>query len=75
MDAALAVVTIAISLSVGGLALFLLTRLFRTIVELRKITVGLHDVLGWAAGHVLGESHGSGVVDGTRKLGGAARQR
>ena len=69
MDAALAIVTIAISITVGGLALFLLMRVFRTIVELRKVTVGLHDVLGWAAGNVLGESHGSAVVDGTHKLG------
>ncbi|HEV7806606.1 MAG TPA: hypothetical protein VGO80_12355 [Solirubrobacteraceae bacterium] len=69
MEAALAVVTIAIAVTVGAIAVFLLTRLFKTVVELRKVTVGMHDVLGWAAGKVLDESHGNGVVDGTRKLG------
>ncbi|MDX6681215.1 MAG: hypothetical protein QOG94_1254 [Solirubrobacteraceae bacterium] len=69
MHAALAVVSIAVALAVGAVALFLLTRMFRTIVELRKVTVGLHDVLGWAAGNVLNESHARGSVAGKREPG------
>ncbi|MDX6678997.1 MAG: hypothetical protein QOE31_3049 [Solirubrobacteraceae bacterium] len=73
MDAALAVITITTAVTVGVISVFLITRLVKTIRDLRYITVGLNDVLGWALGNVLGESRDGRVVDGsvagTRKLG------
>ena len=36
--------------SIGGVAIWMLTRLARTIGELRGVTTGLHDVLRWSAG-------------------------
>ena len=77
MDIALAVVTIATAVAVGVVSVFLLTRLVRTIVELRRITVGLNDVLGWAVGRVLhdrgqrgrgaDDERGGARVDGDRR--------
>jgi hypothetical protein len=64
VDIALAVVTIATAVAVGVISVFLLTRLVKTIVELRRITVGLNDVLGWAAGRVLRDPY-DGPADGT----------
>jgi hypothetical protein len=63
VDIALAVVTIATAVTVGVISVFLLTRLVTTIVELRRITVGLNDVLGWAVGRVLSDPC-DGPVDG-----------
>jgi hypothetical protein len=72
MDAALAVITIATATTVGVIAVFLITRMVKTIRDLRHITVGLHDVLGWAVGNVLGEARRASAVDatvsGTREL-------
>jgi hypothetical protein len=65
MDIALAVVTIATAVAVGVVSVFLLTRLVRTIVELRRITVGLNDVLGWAVGRVLHVPYDGPGDDGT----------
>lgn len=47
----LTAVTVAI---VGG---FLLFRLIRTMLELRKVTTGLNAALGWALGHVSAEAN------------------
>jgi hypothetical protein len=55
MEIVLAILMIVSAAATGALGLFLLTRLVRTIVELRKITVGLNEVLGWSAGQVLAE--------------------
>ena len=74
MDAALAFITIATAVTVGVIAVFLITRLVKTIRDLRHITVGLNNVLGWAVGNVLREPRSdTGIVDGTvagtRKIG------
>ncbi|MEY2513564.1 MAG: hypothetical protein QOJ89_922 [bacterium] len=74
MDAALAFITIATAVTVGVIAVFLITRLAKTIRDLRHITVGLNNVLGWAVGNALREPRSStgavdGTVAGTRKLG------
>lgn len=50
MDAALALVTIAVMLTLGCVAFALLTRLLTTIRELRGVTTGLNDTLRWAVG-------------------------
>ncbi len=52
MQAALAIVSILAMASIGGVAVWMLTRLARTICELRGITAGLHDALRWSAGRV-----------------------
>jgi hypothetical protein len=66
MDAALAFITIATAVTVGVISVFLITRLVKTIRDLRHITVGLNDVLGWAVGNVLRDPRSTnGVVDGT----------
>jgi len=43
-------VSILAMASIGGVAIWMLTRLARTIGELRGVTTGLHDVLRWSAG-------------------------
>lgn len=53
MDAALAIASICASLTLGTIAIWMLTRLVRTIAELRGITSGLNDMLRWAAGRVV----------------------
>jgi membrane-bound ClpP family serine protease len=65
VDAALAIVSIAFSVTLGGLAVWMLTRLVRTIRALRGITTGMNDVMRWAAGQVIADSSGRGAVDGT----------
>ena len=62
VDAAIPVVTIATVLTAGAISVFLLTRVFRTIVELRKITVGLDDVADWLVGNAVHESPARPVV-------------
>lgn len=52
MSVALAITAIAIAIALASLAAVALARLIRTIVELRRITLGLNDALRWAVGHV-----------------------
>jgi hypothetical protein len=74
MDAVLAVATLLGTVTLAVTAVWLLTRLIKTIVELRRITTGMHVVLGWTLGQVLSDpsAHPS-RVDGAstrgRKLG------
>ena len=53
MHAALAITAISASLTLGTIAVWMLTRLVRTIAELRGITTGLNDTLRWAASRVV----------------------
>jgi hypothetical protein len=74
MDAVLAVATLLGTVTLAVLAVWLLTRLIKTIVELRRITTGMHLVLGWTLGQVLGDPairpcRGDGASTGGRKLG------
>ncbi|MDX6719957.1 MAG: hypothetical protein QOJ63_2211, partial [Solirubrobacteraceae bacterium] len=46
MDAVLAVATLLGTVTLAVTAVWLLTRLIKTIVELRRITTGMHVVLG-----------------------------
>ncbi len=55
MDAALALVTIAAMLALGTIAALLLTRMFKTIRDLRGVTTGLNDTMRWAIGQVSSE--------------------
>jgi hypothetical protein len=52
MDTVLALLTIAVMLSIGTIAGVLLTKMFRTIRDLRGVTTGLNDTLRWAVGQV-----------------------
>lgn len=52
MDATLAILTIVTMLSLGAVAFMLLTRMFKTIRDLRGVTVGLNDTMRWAVGQV-----------------------
>ncbi len=61
MDVAVALVSLLGAVTLAVLAARLLTRLVKTIVELRKITIGLHT-LRWALGNVAADSS---IVDGT----------
>ena len=54
MDTALALLTIAAMLALGAIAFLLLTRMFKTIRDLRGVTTGLHDTMRWAVGQVVG---------------------
>lgn len=56
MDAVLALATIAVMLSLGGISALLLTRMLKTIRELRGVTTGLNDTLRWAVGQVASEA-------------------
>jgi len=58
MDAFLAVVTLLGTVTLAILAGWLLTRLIRTVAELRKITTGMHAMLGWTVGQVLADPPG-----------------
>jgi hypothetical protein len=67
MDLALPLVTIAAMLALAVLAGVLLARLLKAIVELRGITIGLHDTLRWALGRVAAAEHPrDGSADSTR---------
>ncbi len=52
MDVALALLAIAAMLTLGAVAFLLLTRMIKTIRDLRGVTTGLHDTLRWAVGQV-----------------------
>jgi hypothetical protein len=52
MDTVLALVTIAVMLSIGTIAGVLLTKMFKTIRDLRGVTTGLNDTMRWAVGQV-----------------------
>jgi hypothetical protein len=70
VDAVLAVVTLVGTVTLAVMAAWLLTRLIKTIVELRKITTGMHVVLGWTIGRVLAApASDSASVDGTAARG------
>ncbi len=53
MDTALALMTIAMMTSLAAVAGLLLTKLFRTIRELRGVSHGLNDTLRWAVGEAV----------------------
>lgn len=55
MDAALAVTAIVVAVALATLAAFVLARLIRTIAQLRRITLGLNDVMRWAIGRMPSE--------------------
>ena len=52
MDMAFALLTIAAMLTLGAIAFVLLTRMFKTIRDLRGVTTGLNDTMRWAVGQV-----------------------
>jgi hypothetical protein len=52
MDTVFAVLTIAVMLSIGTIAGVLLTKMFKTIRDLRGVSTGLNDTLRWAVGRV-----------------------
>ena len=55
MDTIFALLTIAVMTSLGAVAFVLLTRMFKTIRELRGVTTGLNDTMRWAVGQVAAE--------------------
>jgi hypothetical protein len=66
MDAALALLTIAVMLTLAVVAFLLLTRMFQTIRDLRGVTTGLHDTMRWAVGQVAAaDAAGRGPRDDT----------
>jgi hypothetical protein len=74
MDTALALLTIAAMLTLAAIAFALLTRMFKTIRELRGVSTGLHDTMRWAVGQVAASDAGrrpaaDAAVAGTRGLG------
>lgn len=52
METALALLTIATMTTLGVIAFLLLTRMFKTIRDLRGVTTGLNDTMRWAVGQV-----------------------
>jgi hypothetical protein len=52
MDTVLALAAIGAMLTLGALAFLLLTRMLKTIRDLRGVTTGLHDTMRWAVGQV-----------------------
>lgn len=52
METALALLAIAAMATLGVVAFMLLTRMFKTIRDLRGVTTGLHDTMRWAVGQV-----------------------
>lgn len=71
MSAAAALMSIAISATLGTLAVWMLTRLVRTIRELRSITTGLNDVMRWTVGQIAADPPGraDGPAAGAPTLG------
>lgn len=56
MDTALALLAIASMLALGAIAFLLLTRMLKTIRDLRGVTTGLNDTMRWAVGQVAADS-------------------
>jgi hypothetical protein len=66
MDTVLALATIAVMVSLGAVSALLLTRMFKTIRDLRGIATGLNDTLRWAVGQVAADPARRGpAADGT----------
>jgi hypothetical protein len=64
MDPAIAVILVLIAATA---AVWLLTRVFKTLIELRKMANGL-NVLGWALGQIRSDPAGQGsLADGPRR--------
>jgi hypothetical protein len=66
MDAVLALVTIAAMVALATISGLLLTRMFKTIRDLRGITTGLNDTMRWAVGQVSAAErlgHGSAIAE------------
>lgn len=68
MDIALAITAIVVALALAILAACALARLIKTIIELRKVTIGLTDVLRWTVGRVSSQPSApeTGAEDGAR---------
>jgi hypothetical protein len=64
MNSVVAISSIAVAGTVAVVGSFLLVRLIRTMLELRKVTTGLNSALGWALGHVAAEASAPGPVTG-----------
>lgn len=56
MNSVVAISSIVTAGTVAIVGAFLLFRLIRTMLELRKVTTGLNSALGWALGHVTAEA-------------------
>jgi hypothetical protein len=56
MNSVVAISSIVVASTVAIVGAFLLVRLIRTMLELRKVTTGLNSALGWALGHVAAEA-------------------
>jgi hypothetical protein len=70
MDAMLALVTIAGMVALTTISGLLLTRMFKTIRDLRGITTGLNDTMRWAIGQVSAtERNGPGPAIAGRATG------
>jgi hypothetical protein len=57
MNSVVAISSIVTASTVAIIGTFLLFRLIRTMLELRKVTTGLNSALGWALGHVSAEAN------------------
>lgn len=57
MNSVVAISSIVTAATVAIFGAFLLFRLIRTMLELRKVTTGLNSALGWALGHVAAEAN------------------
>jgi hypothetical protein len=64
MNSVVAISSIVTASTVAIIGTFLLFRLIRTMLELRKVTIGLNSALGWALGHVAAEASAPGPVTG-----------
>jgi glucose uptake protein GlcU len=69
MNSVVAISSIVAASTVAIIGAFLLFRLIRTMLELRKVTTGLNSALGWALGQVSAEANASRPAAGqTRQL-------
>jgi hypothetical protein len=63
MDLVLAIFAIALMSTLAVFAGVLLARMMKAILELHKVTTGLHDVMRWTLGRVAAE-HPGALADG-----------
>jgi hypothetical protein len=57
MNSVVAFASIVTASTVALVGAFLLFRLIKTMMELRRVTTGLNTALGWALGHVSAEAN------------------
>lgn len=76
MGSTFALVSLGVAVTVALFGAVLVSRLIKTMLELRKVTTGLNSALGWALGHVAAEANNTAAAVRDRALpAGSAQQK